>query len=209
MYCRGRLEQRLDGQFVTPLLFRVPHEELGIFGVPWRVFAGNSPTHRLERMTAARVTLCFLLRDGDSGPEVLLGLKRTGFGTGKIVGIGGHVEPGESEAEAVVREVREETGVTVRQEDLADAGVVQFVFPAKPVWDMHTRLFTARRWVGEPEESDEISPQWFQTGVLPVDRMWQDADHWLPVVLEGGKVNVVVTLNSDNETVASSVSLLP
>ena len=160
-------------------------------------------------MTAARVTLCFLLRDGDSGPEVLLGLKRTGFGTGKIVGIGGHVEPGESEAEAVVREVREETGVTVRQEDLADAGVVQFVFPAKPAWDMHTRLFTARRWVGEPEESDEITPQWFQTGILPVDRMWQDADHWLPVVLEGGRVNVVVTLNSDNETVASSVSLLP
>ncbi|MGF9648968.1 8-oxo-dGTP diphosphatase [Pseudarthrobacter oxydans] len=160
-------------------------------------------------MTAARVTLCFLLRDGDSGPEVLLGLKRTGFGTGKMVGIGGHVEPGESEAEAVVREVREETGVTVRQEDLADAGVVQFVFPAKPAWDMHTRLFTARRWVGEPEESDEIMPQWFQTGVLPVDRMWQDADHWLPVVLEGGRVNVVVTLNSDNETVASSVSLLP
>jgi 8-oxo-dGTP diphosphatase len=140
---------------------------------------------------------------------VLLGLKRTGFGTGKIVGIGGHVEPGESEAEAVVREVREETGVTVRQEDLADAGVVQFVFPAKPAWDMHTRLFTARRWVGEPEESDEITPQWFQTGILPVDRMWQDADHWLPVVLEGGRVNVVVTLNSDNETVASSVSLLP
>ncbi len=160
-------------------------------------------------MTAARVTLCFLLRDGDSGPEVLLGLKRTGFGTGKIVGIGGHVEPGESEAEAVVREVREETGVTVRQEDLADAGVVQFVFPAKPAWDMHTRLFTARRWVGEPEESDEIMPQWFRTGILPVDRMWQDADHWLPVVLEGGRVNVVVTLNSDNETVASSVSLLP
>jgi 8-oxo-dGTP diphosphatase len=160
-------------------------------------------------MTAARVTLCFLLRDGDSGPEVLLGLKRTGFGTGKIVGIGGHVEPGESEAEAVVREVREETGVMVRQEDLADAGVVQFVFPAKPAWDMHTRLFTARRWVGEPEESDEIMPQWFQTGILPVDRMWQDADHWLPVVLEGGRVNVVVTLNSDNETVASSVSLLP
>jgi 8-oxo-dGTP diphosphatase len=160
-------------------------------------------------MTAARVTLCFLLRDGASGPEVLLGLKRTGFGTGKIVGIGGHVEPGESEAEAVVREVWEETGVTVRQEDLADAGVVQFVFPAKPAWDMHTRLFTARRWVGEPEESDEIMPQWFQTGILPVDRMWQDADHWLPVVLEGGRVNVVVTLNSDNETVASSVSLLP
>ena len=38
------------------------------------------------------VTLCFLLRDAGNGTEVLLGLKRTGFGTGKIVGLGGHVE---------------------------------------------------------------------------------------------------------------------
>ncbi|HEX7202469.1 MAG TPA: 8-oxo-dGTP diphosphatase [Arthrobacter sp.] len=160
-------------------------------------------------MTAARVTLCFLLRDGESGPEVLLGLKRTGFGTGKIVGIGGHVEPGESDGEAAVREVMEETGVSVRVEDLTDAGAVNFVFPAKPEWNMSTRLFTARTWQGEPADSDEVLPEWFRTDTLPVERMWQDADHWLPVVLEGGKVNVVVTLNDDNETVASSVSILP
>ncbi len=160
-------------------------------------------------MTAARVTLCFLLRDGESGPEVLLGLKRTGFGTGKIVGIGGHVEPGESDGEAAVREVMEETGVSLRVEDLKDAGAVNFVFPAKPEWDMSTRLFTARTWQGEPRDSDEVLPEWFRTDTLPVERMWQDADHWLPVVLEGGKVNVVVTLDEDNETVASSVSILP
>ncbi|RDV10635.1 8-oxo-dGTP diphosphatase [Arthrobacter sp. RT-1] len=160
-------------------------------------------------MTAARVTLCFLLRDGESGPEVLLGLKRTGFGTGKIVGIGGHVEPGESDGEAAVREVMEETGVCVRVEDLTDAGAVNFVFPAKPEWNMSTSLFTARTWQGEPTDSDEVLPEWFRTDTLPVERMWQDADHWLPVVLEGGKVNVVVTLNDDNETVASSVSILP
>ena len=160
-------------------------------------------------MTAARVTLCFLLRDGDSGPEVLLGLKRTGFGLGKVVGIGGHVEPGETDGEAVVREVLEETGVVVRQEDLTDAGVVRFVFPARPEWNMYTSLFTARTWHGEPAESDEILPEWFPVDALPVDRMWQDADHWLPVVLEGGRVNIVVTMDTDNEGVASSESLLP
>ena len=36
-------------------------------------------------MTAAAVTLCFLLRDAEDGAEVLLGLKQTGFGKGKIV----------------------------------------------------------------------------------------------------------------------------
>ncbi|WP_258805531.1 8-oxo-dGTP diphosphatase [Pseudarthrobacter sp. NS4] len=158
---------------------------------------------------SAAVTLCFLLRDAGDGTEVLLGLKRTGFGTGKIVGIGGHVEPGETDGEAAVREVFEETGISVLPEDLNDAGAVHFVFPARPEWNMRTRLFTARTWQGEPVDSDEVLPEWFRTDTLPVERMWQDADHWLPVVLEGGKVNVVVTLNDDNETVASSVSILP
>ena len=160
-------------------------------------------------MTSTPVTLCFLLRDAPGGgTEVLLGLKRTGFGTGKIVGIGGHVEAGESDAEAVCREVREEAGVVVLEEDLANAGVVEFIFPARPEWNMNCRLFTTRRWEGEPAESQEIIPEWFDAASLPVDRMWQDADHWLPIVLEGGTVNTVVTLNADNETVASSVSSL-
>jgi 8-oxo-dGTP diphosphatase len=159
-------------------------------------------------MTAAAVTLCFLLREGDNGAEVLLGLKQTGFGKGKIVGIGGHVEAGESDAQAVIREVLEETGVVLQLEDLADAGSVHFVFPARPEWNMQTTLFTARTWQGEPAPSDEILPEWFRVDMLPVDRMWQDADHWLPVVLEGGRVNVVVTMHTDNESVASSESLL-
>jgi 8-oxo-dGTP diphosphatase len=160
-------------------------------------------------MTAAAVTLCFLLREVAGTTEVLLGLKRTGFGKGKIVGIGGHVEPGESDGEAAVREVFEETGISVRLEDLTDAGAVHFVFPARPEWNMSTRLFTARAWHGEPVDSDEILPEWFRADTLPVERMWQDADHWLPVVLEGGKVNVVVTMDADNESVASSESMLP
>ncbi|MFP5311131.1 MAG: 8-oxo-dGTP diphosphatase [Actinomycetes bacterium] len=159
-------------------------------------------------MRSAQVTLCFLLREGANGAEVLLGLKQTGFGRGKIVGIGGHVEPGESDAQAVVREVLEETGVVLRLADLADAGSVQFVFPARPEWNMRTRLFTARSWEGEPAPSDEILPEWFRVDALPVDRMWQDADHWLPAVLEGGRINVVVTMHTDNESVASSQSLL-
>ena len=73
-----------------------------------------------------------------AGPQVLLGMKKTGFGLGKIVGLGGHVKPGESDAEAACREVFEEAGVVVREEDLRDAGNVEFVFPARPEWNMST-----------------------------------------------------------------------
>jgi 8-oxo-dGTP diphosphatase len=156
-------------------------------------------------MTSVPVTLCFLLRErpGD-GTEVLLGLKKTGFGTGKIVGLGGHVEAGETDAEAARREVLEEAAIVVLEEDLRDAGTVEFVFPARPDWNMSTRLFTARRWAGDPAESSEIIPEWFLTSALPLGRMWQDAEHWLPVALNGGVVDAIITLNEDNETVASA-----
>lgn len=150
---------------------------------------------------SAAVTLCFLVRDGDAGQEVLLGLKKTGFGRGKIVGLGGHVEPGETDAEAACREVYEESGVLVRQEDLRDAGLVFFDFPARPDWNMSTRLFVAARWTGEPSETTEIFPEWFGTASLPVDRMWQDAAHWLPLALNGSVLRLTVVMNDDNESV--------
>lgn len=109
-------------------------------------------------MNWTAVTLCFLLRDGAAGTQVLLGTKKTGFGVGKIVGLGGHVEVGESHAEAACREVFEEAGIVVREHDLRVAGRIEFVFPSRPEWNMSTSLFTARRWTGEPAESSEIMP---------------------------------------------------
>ena len=155
-------------------------------------------------MTSTPVTLCFMLRDGAAGPEVLLGLKKTGFGIGKIVGLGGHVEEGETDAQAACREVHEEAGMVVLEEDLRDAGLIEFVFPARPEWNMSTRLFTARRWIGDPVESEEIIPEWFHVSALPLERMWQDAEHWLPAALGGEAVAAVITLNDDNQTVASA-----
>ncbi|MDE8668221.1 8-oxo-dGTP diphosphatase [Pseudarthrobacter sp. H3Y2-7] len=152
-------------------------------------------------MTYTAVTLCFLTREVAGTPQVLLGTKKTGFGMGKIVGLGGHVEPGETDEEAACREVQEEAAVVVLETDLRDAGVVVFDFPARPEWNMSTRLFVAERWDGEPTESVEIAPEWFDVGSLPVERMWQDAAHWLPMALDGFLLRLTVVLNDDNETV--------
>ncbi|MBT2512026.1 8-oxo-dGTP diphosphatase [Arthrobacter sp. ISL-30] len=153
-------------------------------------------------MTAHHVALCFLLRDSDAGREVLLGRKRTGFGIDKVVGIGGHIEPGETAVQAICREVQEEVNVQVLPEDLVSAGSVDFVFPAKPDWNMYTTVFLAESWVGEPSESDEITPQWYPTDRLPVTHMWADAEHWLPAMMSGRRMDVRVVLGTDNESVA-------
>ena len=79
-----------------------------------------------------RVVLCFVLRDVDGRQEVLLGRKKRGFGRGKVVGLGGHLLPGETERDAAVREVAEESGVQVDPSDLRAAGGLLFTFPAGP-----------------------------------------------------------------------------
>ena len=155
---------------------------------------------------AVPVVLCFLLREAPGhGAEVLMGLKQTGFGVGRIVTLGGHVEPGETPAQAAVREVFEESGVTVAEADLEPAGTIEFVFPARPEWDMSTVVFRARTWSGDPVPSAEIIPAWYPVDEVPYPRMWPDSALWMPEVLAGRPFSAVVTLAADNESVAGIV----
>ena len=152
-------------------------------------------------------TLSYLLRQNPR-PEVLLGFKKTGFGVGKIDGIGGKLEAGETPAEGAVREVAEETGVRVDPSDLVPVGDISFLFAASRPMEHHVFLFLVRRWVGEPAETEEIRPAWFSVGALPWEGMWADAPHWLPGVLRGEGVRGEITFQIDNEHVAS-VALRP
>ena len=138
------------------------------------------------------------------GLEVLLGLKKKGFGAGKVVGPGGKIEPGETPAEAAARELKEETGITVHPADLTESGDLTFRFPARPEWDLRMHVFVATRFHGEPRETDEIAVRWIPVAEAPLDRMWDDARLWLPRVLSGEYVSAVITFADDNETVASS-----
>ena len=70
--------------------------------------------------------------DGDPPRRVLLGLKKEGFGAGKITGFGGKVEPDETPAMAAGRELKEETGIMVSDSELCEVGELCFCFPRRP-----------------------------------------------------------------------------
>jgi 8-oxo-dGTP diphosphatase len=156
-----------------------------------------------------RTCLCLIRRHADGGPEVLLGLKKSGFGAGKWVGLGGHIEEGEKPVAAAVREVAEESGLVVSADSLQHRASIEFRFPARPSWDQTADVFVTSVYQGDAAESDEVAPRWFAEGALPLALMWDDAKYWLPSVLAGEHVDVVITFADDCATVANIEPELP
>lgn len=131
-----------------------------------------------------QTTLCYVVKDG----QVLLAMKKRGFATGKWNGPGGKVEAGESAEQACRREVTEEVGIVLQ--DVEQRGVIEFWFPEKSEWDQACSIFVATTFSGEPTESEEMKPAWYELGELPFGDMWEDDPIWLPDVLTGGRVNL-------------------
>jgi 8-oxo-dGTP diphosphatase len=148
-------------------------------------------------------TLCFLIR-GNPCHEVLLGLKKAGFGAGKYAGFGGGVEAGETIEAATVRELEEETGIKVSINDLYPIGHLTFLFPIRPSWSQVVHVFLAQVWQGNPEESDEMKPTWCMIDEIPFESMWDDASYWLPIVLTGKRIKASFVYKDDNETVGEA-----
>lgn len=126
------------------------------------------------------LTLCIVHQH----PRVLLGMKKRGFGIGHWNGFGGKVEEGESIEEAAKREVKEEAGIDIL--NFEKIGIIEFLFENDPEM-MEVHLFKAKDFIGEPSDSDEMSPKWFHVDEIPFMNMWPDDVHWMPLFLKGKK----------------------
>lgn len=143
-------------------------------------------------------TLVFLLE----GDNILLAMKKRGFGADRWNGVGGKIEPGETIEQALVRETQEEIGVTPLA--YAPAGFHEFKFP-DGITDMHVHVFVCTRWAGEPTETEEMAPRWFSTAEIPYGKMWQDDEYWLPQVLAGKTVHGVFTFDRQDNMLEHDV----
>ena len=133
-----------------------------------------------------QVTLIYCLNKN----SILLGMKKRGFGSGKINGYGGKVHGTESIEQAAVRELKEEANIHVNASDLEKVAEIDFFFSDVPIekdWNQTVQVYFLRKWTGEPKESEEMKPMWYDLGSLPLDKMWVSDSFWLPRVLEGKK----------------------
>ena len=106
-------------------------------------------------------TLCYIEREG--AYLLLHRVKKVNdVNRDKWIGVGGRFEEGESPEECVLREIREETGLTPTA--LRYCGIVTFVSDRWPGEYMH--LFHAESPVGTPKDCDEGVLEW-----VPRERM--------------------------------------
>ena len=131
-------------------------------------------------------------------------MKKRGFGHGKYNGVGGKVESGETILQATSRETEEEIGVKIMEGDLIQKAVLHFSFDGKSEWNQECHVFLAKKWKGEPVETDEMKPEWFSIDRLPFEKMWIDDPHWLPKVLSGKKLEASFTFDADGKAILQS-----
>jgi len=113
-------------------------------------------------------TLCYIEHDGK---YLMLHRvkKKNDINKDKYIGIGGHFEYGESPDECLIREVKEETGLTLT--DYRSRGIITFVYGSDVVEYMH--LYTATGYSGKMTECDEGELVWIdKTKVYDLD-IWE------------------------------------
>lgn len=138
--------------------------------------------------------------------QILLAMKKRGFGVGKWNGVGGKPNPGESIEQTAVRECEEEIQVTPKNiQYVAD---LDFFFSDKPEWNQQVVVYTTTEWKGEPTETEEMKPEWFDLDKIPYDSMWPDDIHWLPKVIAGEKIKGEFTLDSNQTLLNFSIHSL-
>lgn len=128
-------------------------------------------------------TLCII----HQYPKVLLGMKKRGYGAGRWNGFGGKLKDGETVEEAAVREMEEECSISMDINDLELIGMLDFQFQKSPEEIFQVHVFRVTKFAGEPQESEEMKPQWFSVDEIPFGSMWSDDPFWLPLLLEGKK----------------------
>lgn len=112
--------------------------------------------------------LCYVL-DGDQVLMLHRNKKDKDYHKGKWNGLGGKFEAGESPEACLLREVVEESGLTLKVWDYE--GVITFPnFDGKDDW--YTFIYTANSFEGELRESEEGSLSWIPLKEMTELNLW-------------------------------------
>lgn len=151
-------------------------------------------------MVNKKVLTLVVIHQGDN---VLLGMKKRGFGVGRWNGFGGKVNDGENIEDAAKRELLEESGLVVH--GLEKMGVLNFSWKDREGDVLEVNIFKTTNFSGTPKETEEMKPQWFLIKDIPYNNMWADDIYWLPLFFENKKFEGKFLFDEKDAIVAYSL----
>ena len=143
-------------------------------------------------------TLCYL-EQGDRYLMLHRVKKENDLNRDKWIGVGGKFLEGESPEECLLREVREETGLTLKR--WRYRGLVTFLSDEWEGEYMH--LFTADQWTGEQTVCDEGDLRWIGKKELRGLPLWR-GDHIFLDLLESDAPFFSLKLRYEGQTLAEA-----
>ena len=143
-------------------------------------------------------TLCYIER-GDEWLLLHRVKKEHDANRDKWIGLGGKFEDGESPEECILREVREETGLTLTS--YRYRGIVTFVSDRWETEYMH--LFTADGFTGEIGPCDEGELEWIKKSDFAALPQWE-GDRIFLDLLEKNEPFFSLKLRYEGETLVSA-----
>ena len=150
-------------------------------------------------LTMKMTTLCYIEKDGK-----YLMLHRTkkekDINKNKWIGVGGHFEEGESPEECMLREAKEETGLTLTR--WAYRGIVTFV---SGDYCEYMHLFTADGFEGELKACDEGELEWIERSRLYDLTLWEGDKIFLRLLENDAEPFFLLKLCYDGDELVSAV----
>lgn len=113
-------------------------------------------------------TLCYIEKDNSYLMLHRIKKKRD-INKDKWIGIGGHFESGESPDDCVIREAKEETGLTLTSYRLR--GILTFL--CDDITDYYIFLYTADGFTGDLKPCNEGTLEWVSKSDIPFLDLWK------------------------------------
>lgn len=125
-------------------------------------------------------TLCYVKHDGHT-LMVYRNKKANDIHEGKWNGLGGKFEAGETPEECVIREVHEESGLSIQSPKLC--GLI--MFPSFMGNDWYVFVFTATEFSGDLIDSPEGQLAWIENDNLTGLNLWESDHIFFPWIERG------------------------
>ena len=146
-------------------------------------------------------TLCYIEHDGKY--LMLHRVKKDkDINKDKYIGVGGHFEYGESPDECLLREVKEETGLTLTS--YRARGIITFVYGQDVTEYMH--LYTADAYTGDMLDCDEGELVWIEKEIVYDLPIWEGDKVFFRLLEEDkGFFSVKLVYSEDDELTETQI----